>query len=323
MKLQKAITILLFLCLLPLASQSQSGYPDRPIKLIVGFPAGQATDTLARLVGERLSKALGQPIVVDNRPGQAGSIALATLAKAPGDGYTLMLSATAALVINPHLYRSVGYDPFTDFVPVGLVADAPLTLVANPQAPFNTISEFIAYSKAHPGELSYASTGNGTVSHLAMELFKQEANISLTHVPYPGSTKAITDLIAGNITVGFDTASVTAPQVASKRLKAIAVGSSKPLAAFPGVPTVSESGLPNFVASPWIGMIAPKGTPPNIVEKVGRALSTIVSDPEMAKSILSVGMVSRQGSREEFGKLMQADFERWGALVKTSGAKVD
>ncbi|HUH59343.1 MAG TPA: tripartite tricarboxylate transporter substrate binding protein [Candidimonas sp.] len=298
-------------------------YPDKPLKILVGFPAGQATDSVARLVAERLSRALSQPVIVENRPGQGGSLALAQLAKASPDGYQMMLSATASLVTNPHLYKNVGYDTLKDFEPVGLIADLPLVLVATSAAPFNTPQEFLAYAQANPGKLNYSSSGNGTLSHLAMELLQREKGISLTHVPYKGSPRAMVDLAAGNVSVGFDTVAVTKALIDAKRLKLLAVALPERMALLPGTPTMIESGVPDFVASAWLGMVFPKGTPTDIVNKMNAELGKVIAQPDIQKSLQAMGAIPLSSSVAEFAALLKSDYAKWGAIVRESGASVD
>lgn len=309
--------------LLGVSLGAAAGYPDKPIKMIVGFPSGQATDLAARLFAERLGQALGQPVVVENRPGQGGSIGLSYVAKAPADGYTMAFTAAAAIVNNPHLYKAIGYDPRRDFQPVALLIEAPLVLVANPVAPFNTVQEMIAYAKANPGKLNYSSVGNGTMSHLAMERLKRDADVSLLHVPYQGSVRSITDLIAGNVLVSFDTLTVTAPQIEARKLKPLAVGSLKRVPALPDTPTVSEAGYPGFEASPWLGVLFPHGTPDQMTRRVQDELEKIMRDDAVRKSLIRTGFMSRYAGAADFAKLIEQDFDRWGRIVKASGAQID
>lgn len=298
-------------------------YPDKPMRILVGFPAGQATDSVARLVAERLSRALLQPVIVENRPGQGGSLALAQLAKAAPDGYQMMLSATASLVTNPHLYKNVGYDTLNDFEPIGLLADLPLVLVATAGAPFNTPQEFLAYAKANPGKLNYSSSGNGTLSHLAMELLQREKEISLTHIPYKGSPRAMADLVAGNVSVGFDTVAVTKALIDAKRLKLLAVALPERMALLPDTPTMIESGVPDFVASAWLGMVFPKGTPTEIVNKMNAEISKVIAQPDIQKSLQAIGAIPLSSSVAEFAALLKSDYAKWGEIVRESGASVD
>lgn len=325
MERRRALVAATAACLLaaaPLVSLGQQ-FPDRPIKLLVGFPPGQATDIVARLLGERLSAQLGQPVVIENKPGQGGSIALAQLAKAPADGYTLMLSATASLVVNPHLYKSVGYDTLKDFVPIATVVDLPLLLVAHPSMPFNTFAEFVAYAKANPSKLQHSSSGNGTLSHLGMELLKRDFGMQIQHIPYQGSVRAMTDLIAGNVNVGLDTVAVTLPHVENKRLKLIASASEKRLSLIPETPTIAESGMPGFSASAWLGLLAPRGTPPAAVERISAEVLKIVKDPAVEEKLRVLGAGPRAGTASEFDKLLHKEYESWGRVVRESGARVD
>ncbi len=302
---------------------AEAGYPDKPLKMIVGFPSGQATDLAARLFADRLGQALGQPVVVENRPGQGGSIGISYAAKAPADGYTMAFTAAAAMVNNPHLYKAVGYDSRRDFQPVALLIEAPLVLVAHPAAPFNTLPELIKYAQANPGKLNYSSVGNGTMSHLAMERLKSEADVSLLHVPYQGSVRSITDLIAGNVLVSFDTLTVTVPQIQAGKLKPLAVGSRQRVPALPDIPTVSEAGYPGFEASPWLGVLFPRGTPDQMTKRVQDELEKIMQDDAVRKSLIRIGLMPRYADSGEFTKLIEQDFHRWGKIVKTSGAKID
>ena len=304
-------------------ASAQISYPDRPVKLVVGFPAGQATDIVARLLAEKLAKNLGQPFIVENRPGQGASVGVAYVAKSAPDGYTMALTAAAAMVTNPHLYKNVGYDPINDFVPCAMLIEIPLALVAHPSAPFNTVPELLAYAKANPGKLSYSSSGNGTMSHLAMERLKREGNVSLVHIPYQGSMRSMTDLIAGHVTVAFDTLTVTVPQLETKKIKALAVATQKRLPLLANVPTVSEAGIPDFTASPWLGVVFPVGTPPEIVNKMHAELMKVMDDPAVQKSLQSIGAVSRTNGPKEFAKIIEQDYKRWGKIVAESGARID
>lgn len=323
MKTARWIVLLLMWTLSAGLSGAQGRYPDHPVKLVVGFPAGQATDIVARLLADRLSQSMGQAFVVENRPGQGGSLGLAHLAKSPPDGYTMVLAATASLVTNPHLYKSVGYDPLTDFAPSGVAVEIPLALVAHPSAPFNTLAELVAYAKANPGKLNYSSVGNGTLSHLAMERLKREAGISMQHIPYQGSVRSIADLVGGNVMLSFDTLTVTVPHVESKRLKLIAVASGKRVPQLPDAPTMIEAGMSGFIASPWLGVLFPKGTPPSIVMAMNAEIRKALEDPGMQKSMLGIGAVARPNSPEEFTRLLQEDHARWGRIVRESGVRVD
>lgn len=292
-------------------------------RILVGFPPGQATDIVARLLADRVSRSMGQPVVVENRPGQGGSVALAALSKAAPDGYTFVLSATASLVANPHLYKSVGYDSLNDFVPAGLVADLPLVLVANSAAPFNTVSELIVYAKSKPGKLSYSSAGNGTLSHLVMEIFKRDAGVFMVHIPYSGSVRAMTDMVAGNVSLGFDTVAVTLPLVEAKRLKVLAVASEKPLSQFTNSPTMSKAGMTGFTASPWLALMAPKGTPVDILQRWNDEIRKALNDPAMQKSMSAIGAIPRISSAADAANFVRTEYAKWGETVRDSDATVD
>jgi len=325
----KHLSSRLVLALAALAStsalaQPDPAYPTRPITILVGFPAGQATDLLARAYGEKLAQQLGQPVIVDNRSGQGGSIALAQLKRAPADGYTLGLMASASLVTNPHLYKHVGYDSLTDFAPIALIANGPEVLVANASMPFSNVKEFIAYAKAHPGELNYCSSGNGTLSHLAMEDFKKRAGISLVHVPYQGSVKGMTDLIAGNVAVCFDTVAGVRSFVAGGRVKLLGVAASHRLANFPNLPLISESGLPGFVAIPTVGFVAPAGTPPAIIARLYAELARIDKLPDVRESVMTItGAPPTLSTSQEYAAEIKADYARWGAFIRDTGVRLD
>lgn len=300
-----------------------NGYPDKPIKMLVGFPAGNATDIVARLLAERLQTKLGQPVVVENKAGQGGSIALAALAKAQPDGYTVMLSATASLLVNPHLYKSVGYDTLRDFEPVATVVDLPMLLVANPAKSFNTVAEMISYAKSQPGHLKHSSSGNGTLSHLGMEVLKRQGGMEMIHVPYQGSARAMTDLIAGNIDVGLDTVTVTLPHIQSQRLKPLAVAADARLSALPQVPTFAEAGIGGAAFSPWLGLVAPKGTPASITGRLSDEIVAAVKDPALVERLRTVGAVARPGDAKVFGAVLKREYGVWGDAVRESGARVD
>lgn len=309
----------------PLAhAQSAEAYPAKPIRLIVGFPPGQATDVAARIYAEQLGARLGQPVVVENRPGQGGSMALAYLKNMPADGYTIGLMATASLATNPHLYKSVGYDPLKDFEAVSIIAEGPLVLVAHPRLPVATTQELIAYARERPGKLNYCSPGNGTLSHLAMEDLKARAGISLTHVPYQGSVKAMADLVGGNVDVCFDTFTVVKAYLDSGRLKALGVATPQRLDSLPNVPGISESGIDGFVAIPYIGIVAPSGTPRAVINRLYTELAAIQGSTEMRKRLLAVlGAPPVLTTPAEFEMRIRADHARFGAIIRKNDLKPD
>jgi tripartite-type tricarboxylate transporter receptor subunit TctC len=313
--------ILLILALLAASlAHAQSG---KVTKIYVGFPPGQATDLIARLLAERLAPALGETVIVENKPGQGGSLILGQLAKMPPDGAQLVLAPLASMVANPHLYKSVGYDTLKDFEDVALVADLPLLLVANPSVPFKTLPEMIAYAKANPDKLTHPSSGNGTLSHLGFEDLKRRAGITVLHVPYQGSPRAMTDLVGGAVQVALDTITVTRPLIQGGKLRLLASAYGTRLPDFADTPTIAEQGFPGFSLSAWLGIVAPAGTPKARVERLSAELVKIVRAPDVAQRYSTLGALPRSMGAAEFQAHVRSEYERWGAIVKASGAKVD
>jgi tripartite-type tricarboxylate transporter receptor subunit TctC len=316
--MKKILLVLSFLA--ASVAHAQSG---KVSKIYVGFPPGQATDLVARLLAERLGPALGETVIVENKPGQGGSLILGQLAKLPPDGTQLVLAPLASMVANPHLYKNVGYDTLKDFEDVALVADLPLLLVANPSMPFKTLPEMIAYAKANPDKLTNPSSGNGTLSHLGFEDLKRRAGITILHVPYQGSPRAMTDLMGGVVQVAMDTITVTRPLVQSGRLRLLASAYGTRLPDFADTPTIAEQGFPGFSLSAWLGIVAPAGTPKARVNRLSTELVKIVQTPEVAQKYAGLGTIARTMGADEFHAFVQAEYARWGAIVKASGAKVD
>ena len=296
---------------------------DKVDKLVVGFPAGQATDIVGRLLAEGLKQELGETVIVDNKPGQGGSIALGQVAHAAPDGTTMVLAPLASLVINPHLYKNVAYDSLKSFEPVGRVADLPLVLVVNPSLPVKTLPELIAYAKAHPDKLSHSSSGNGTLSHVVMEELKRLAGIHIVHVPYQGSPAAMNDLIAGNVQVALDTVTVTQPHINAGRMRLIAVGTAKRMPFFPDTPTIAEQGFPGFEAIAWIGVLVPAKTPADRVQRLSAAVMKVVSRPEMQDKFRTVGALPRPSTAAEFAAFLKSEDQRWSKAMAQSGIKPD
>jgi tripartite-type tricarboxylate transporter receptor subunit TctC len=303
-----------------LAAQAQAAEVSR---IVVGFPPGQATDIIARLIAERIGPILGETFIVENRPGQGGSIALAGLAKSQADGRTLVLAPLASMVANPHLYKSVGYDTLKDFAPVALICDLPMLLVVNPSLPVKTVPELIAYAKAHPDKFVYASSGNGTLSHLGMEDFKRRAGITMLHVPYRGSAPAMTDLMAGVVNSAMDTVAVTQPFIQSGGLRLIASGYSQRVPAFPDTPTLAEQGFPGFGLAAWLGFVVPADTPKERVEALGAAIIKVVQSDDIGQKFVALGVIQRTAGPEGFGAFIKSEYSRWGEIVKATGARVD
>jgi len=302
---------------------AQAPFPTKPVRLVVPFPAGGTTDILARAAAQKLSETLGQQVIVDNRPGAGGNIGAELVAKAPADGYTLLMGTVGTHAINPSLYAKMPYDHVKDFAPVILVAGVPNVLVVNPDLPFKTVADVVAYAKANPGKLNFASSGSGTSIHLSGELFKVMAGVQMTHVPYKGSAPALTDLIGGQVQLMFDNLPSALPQIKGGKLRAVAVTSTTRAAALPDVPTVAESGLPGFESSSWFGILAPAGTPKDIIAKINTDVQKWLSTPEAKEKLLGQGAIAAGGSPDEFAKHIQAETAKWAKVVKESGAKVD
>lgn len=321
MKLMKWISA----CALVLstASYGWTAYPERPVRMIIGYPAGQATDIVGRLIAEQLAEKLGQPFIVENRPGQGASLALSQLTKEKADGYAMVLSATAAYVTNPHLYKSIDYDTLNDFEPIGTLIDFPLVMVANIDTPYDTYEEFLEYARENPGSINHSSSGNGTLSHLGMALLQKETDINLLHVPYNGSVQAMTDVAAGNVDVGIDTVTVTKSLIDSGRLKPLAVTVPKRLNLYPDTPTLDELGVDGFNVAAWLGMVFPAGTPTEYVKIINDQLKVILADPSTVKQLEALGASPRFSTAEEFANLLQHEYVTWGTIVKESGARVD
>jgi len=298
-------------------------YPAKPIRLVVPFPPGGATDILARDVAQKLTEAWGQSVVVDNRPGAGGNIGAELVAHASPDGYTLLMGTVGTHAINASLYAKMPYDHIRDFAPVILVAGVPNVLVVNPALPVNSVAELIAYAKANPGKLNFASSGNGTSIHLSGELFKVMAGVQMTHVPYKGSAPAVQDLISGQVQLMFDNLPPSLPQIKAGKLRALAVTSATRAPALPDVPTMAEAGLPGFEASSWFGVLAPAGTPPAIVAKLNAEIAKWLATPEAKERLSKQGANAAGGSPEDFVKHIAAETAKWAKVVKDSGAKID
>jgi tripartite-type tricarboxylate transporter receptor subunit TctC len=308
--------------LLPAAATAQD-YPSRPITLIVPYSAGGGNDLMARTAAEKMSKTLGQQIVIENRGGAGGSIATRQIAKSAPDGYTLGLGGTGTLAINPTLYGSVGYDPRKDFAPIGLIATSALVVCVNPSLPVRTIPELIALAKKSPGTLTYASAGTGSGIHLGSEYFASSAGIKLTHVPYKGSSPALTDLIGGHVAIYFSSLPPAVALVKEGKVRALAVTSAKRSPIFPDLPTVAEAALPGYEAVLHYGIVAPAGTPRPIIDKLSAALRAAVTSDELRSRLADDGAEPLASTPEEYAADIDREETKWSAIVKTSGAKVD
>ena len=319
----KLLAACVVLLALPLQAWPQAPYPTRSVRILIGFPPGQATDVIGRAIAQRLTETLGQQFFVDNRPGAAGIIGSEQAAKAAPDGYTLLMSSSGPLAVNPGLYSKLPYDPVRDFAPITVATAVPLFLVANPGFPPNSVKELVAHAKANAGKISYASGGNGVTNHLAMELFKSTAGVDMVHVPYKGGPPALTDLIAGQVSVMFETGPGALPHVKSGKLKALAVGGLNRSTAAPELPTVAESGYPGFDAVAWIALVAPAGTPPAIINRLHAEIVKMLNLPETKERFLALGAEPVGNKPEEFAAYLKSEIAKWGKVVKESGAKGD
>ncbi len=293
-------------------------YPSKTIRLVVPFAPGGGSDIVARLLSPKMTEALGQTVVVDNRAGASANLGAAIVAKAAPDGYTLLL-ANANYTINPSLFKSLPFDPVREFAPVALLANVTNVLAIHPSIPAKSVKELISFAKAHPGQLNFASPGNGTSSHLAGELFRQVAKIEVVHIPYKGATPAITDLIAGQ--VSFTMASVLSvlPYAKQGRLRMLAVTTAKRSGALPDIPTISEAGLPGFEVSNWYGILATGGTPRPAVDRLNSELARIARVPDLAEKLAAQGADPATGTPEEFERFIQAELKKWAAVVRSAG----
>ncbi len=298
-------------------------YPSKPVRIVVPFPAGGTTDILAREAGQRLTQALGQPFVVDNRPGAGGNIGAELVAKSPPDGYTLLMGTVGTHAINASLYSRMPYDHVRDFAPVILVAGVPNVLVVNPSVPVHSVQELIAYAKANPGKLNFASSGSGTSIHLAGELFKVMTGVQMSHVPYKGSAPALADLAGGQVQLMFDNLPSSLQLIKAGKLRALAVTSAQRSSALPDLPTVAEAGLPGFEATSWFGLLAPAGTPPDVIAKINAEVAHWLASPEAKDKLASLGAIAAGGSPEDFARHIAAETAKWQKVVKASGARVE
>jgi tripartite-type tricarboxylate transporter receptor subunit TctC len=303
------------------ASAAAADYPTRPVRLIVGFPAGGPTDILARLVGAQLGERLGQQFVVENKPGAGSNIATEAAINSAPDGHTILVCASAN-TINATLYKKLAFDFVRDTVPVAGLARVPNALLVHPSVPATTVPEFIAYAKANPGKINMASSGNGTTVHLAGEMFKAMAGVDLVHVPYRGSQPAVTSLVAGQTQVMFGDIPVSIGHIQAGTVRIVAVTTATRLDLLPAVPTIGET-LPGYEANAWFGFVVPKGTPPDIVAKLNREINAALADPKIKARLAELGTTAIVATPAEFGAFIATEIERWAKAVKSSGASVD
>ena len=323
MKLLRHLASTLLLACLPLAAAAQAnGFPDKPIRIVVPFPPGGATDAAARLVAVKMGEHWGQPVVVDNRAGAGGNVGSDLVAKAPADGYTLVMGVTGSHAINTSLYSRMPYDPVADFVAISQVAVVPNVLVVHPSVPAKNLAELVALAKKEPGKLNYASLGNGTAAHLGMEMLKSEAGVDITHVPYKGSAPAVSDLLAGQVQMMVDGLPSALPHVKAGKLRAIALTSLHRAPSLPGLPTIAET-YPGFYADAWSGLFAPRGTPQPVVDKLSAEVQRILKLPDVREKLMALGAEPVGSTQAEFTAHVKREIDKWAKVVRTSGAKVD
>jgi tripartite-type tricarboxylate transporter receptor subunit TctC len=304
-------------------AQSAADFPARPIRIVVPFPPGGATDIAARLIAERMGENWKQPVTVDNRPGAGGNIGSDLVAKSAPDGYTLIMGVTGSHAINTSLYAHLPYDPVKDFEAISQVAVVPNVVVVHPAVPARTLQELVALARREPGKLNYASLGNGTAAHLTMEMFKTAAGIDITHIPYKGSAPAVADLIAGQVQVMIDGLPSALPYVQAGKLRALAVTSAHRSPAAPELPTISESGYPGFSADAWSGLFAPRGTPQAVIAKLAMETQRILKLPEVRQRLAGLGAEAVGSTPAEFAAHVSSEIDKWARVVKASGARVD
>ncbi|MDH4149490.1 MAG: tripartite tricarboxylate transporter substrate binding protein [Betaproteobacteria bacterium] len=322
MKLPFARGALAAILLCAVATSSAQSYPAGPLRIVVPFPAGGGVDTAGRLLGQKLSEAIGKPVVIDNRAGANGMIGSEMVAKSPKDGYTLLVNG-ANFVTTPSLYKNVTYDPIKDFEPISLLAHAPNILVVHPSLPVKSVRELIAFAKARPGQLNYASSASGSTPHLAAELFNTLTGTRMVHVPYRGTGPAITAIISGEITVMFMPALAAIPYIENGRLRALGVTTTERLPAMPALPTVAEAGLKGYQSSQWYGVLAPAGTPADILDFLNGHAAKIMQSAEMKERMKNSGSVAVGSTRDAFARHLQSEFTKWAKIIKASGATVN
>ena len=306
------------------ASAVAQDFPARPVRMVVGFPPGGGTDVVARIISPKLAELLGQPVVIENRPGATGTVAAGTVAKSEPDGYTIMMGHVSVNAIAPALFKNLSYDVIKDFAPIAIAAAVPHFVTVHPSVPARTLREMIDYARARPGKLTYPSAGNGSMPHLAGEVFKSLAAVDLVHVPYKGSGQSMADLLGGQHVIAFDTMPASAPHVRSGKLRALAVSSAHRLPAFPDVPTAKEAGLAGYEITTWYGVFAPAGTPPAIVSRLHADIVKTMQTPEVKAKLEAIGAdgsVSR--SPAEFAALVKSDTARYAKIIKDIGLKID
>ena len=321
MRLSKEF-LLAVACALPLAVLAQT-YPGKPVRVVIPYPPGSTPDIVGRTLSSKLQESLGQPFIVDNRTGAGGNIGAEAVAKAPADGHTLLIGINGPAAINKFLYRNLGYDSDRDLLPVSLLASAPQMLVVTPAVRADSFREFIEHARSHPGRLSYGSVGSGSASHLTMELLKNDARLFIVHIPYRGFPPAVTDMLAGNIDTMFAIIPAVLPQVRAGKMKALAVTGLKRSALAPEVPSVAELGYPQLESLAWIGLLAPAGTPAEIVSRLGSESSRLLRAPEVREFLGKQGFDVVAGTPSEFAAWIRTEQTKWSRVIRASGATAD
>ncbi|GAD21163.1 tripartite tricarboxylate transporter substrate binding protein [Acidovorax sp. MR-S7] len=301
---------------------AQDGYPNKPIRMVLPFPPGGVTDLLARALADKLAPRLGQPVIVDNKPGAGTVLASDIVARAPADGYTLLLAASS-LGTAPLIYSKVNYDAIKSFTPVTQVASVVHVLVVNPALPVKSVKDLVEYARANPGKLNYSSTGTGTSTHLEGELFKSMANAYMVHIPYKGSGPALTDLVAGEVNVMFDALGSSSPFIKADKLRVLAVTTAKRSESIPELPTVAESGVPGYEAMPWLGLVAPAGTPAPVVERLHKEIAAILKEPDIRERFKGWGLDIIGNTSAEFTTFLRRDVDQWARVIKKANIKAD
>lgn len=299
-------------------------YPSKPVRILVGFATGGTPDVFARLIAQKMTEAWGTPVLVENRPGATGNIAAELVAKSAPDGYTVFYCDSANWAINPWLFARLPYDPFRDFAPVILTSILPTYITVHPSLPANTVAEFVAYAKQRPGKLAYASPGSGSIHHITTELFKASTGVDLVHVPYKGAGPGAQAVLAGDVQVGFLSYTAVSPHVIAGKLKILAISTAQRSAALPNVPTIAESGVPGFDMASALGALVPAATPHEVIAKLNSSIAAAIASPDLSAKFTGFGVVNVSNSTpESMGALMRAEYEKFGRIVKQSGARLD
>lgn len=318
-----AVTIMSMIGTWAGSTSAQSAYPTGPVRIVVGWPPGQTTDIVARVVAEQLSREVGQPFVVENKPGAAGIIGTEFVKNAKPDGYTLSINSTGPMAINPSLYKQLPYDPVKDFAPVGMIVKVPIYFAVNKDVPANNFAEFVTYVKANPGKLAYGSGGNGTTAQLASEMLKGLTGMDLNHIPYKGNPAAMTDMIGGRVIAMFDSAPSVIPRYKAGQIKVLGIAALSRSVNEPNIPTIAEQGVPGFEAMTWIGLFAPAGTPRPIIDRLNAALNKAVMSPALSTTLEKLGAEPAQSTPDEFAATLKKEVASWGKVIHDAGIKLD